>query len=405
LKDREGISIATSNHYLTAVKSFANWLVKSRRSPDSPFRHLAALNAKTDVRRERRILPDVEFSQLVNAARTSRDVVKDLPGPDRAMLYITAAYTGLRAGELASLSDTSLDLESGLPTAAVAAAYSKRRRRDIQPLRSDLAALLREWLQGKAQRGKLWPGKWHENAAEMLRHDLDAAGIPYEDSAGQVFDFHALRHQFISNLAAAGVHPKVAQTLARHSDIKLTMDRYTHLAVADVAGALDGLPALPENLAAGELRATGTGGAAGCQGGDDPKTTPKRDTEGPVFMRMVAPTSGFSCLPMSVSGQEGELSEREKKRPNPNESKGLGEFDRSCPELSGARPTGLEPATTGSTVTPDNPTNRKANRVSIKSYATKVAKRPATVAQMVRRQVTPTGRLWHQSTIPTWPQS
>ena len=376
LKDREGISIATSNHYLTAVKSFSNWLVKARRCPDNPFRHLAALNAKTDVRRERRILPDAEFSQLVNMARTSRDVVKGLAGPDRAMLYITAAYTGLRAGELASLSDASLDLESGLPTAAVAAAYSKRRRRDIQPLRPDLAALLREWLQGKAnkapenrdvvpmrgtgqtspgraresQRGKLWPGRWHENAAEMLRHDLDAAGIPYEDTAGQVFDFHALRHQFISNLAAAGVHPKIAQTLARHSTIGLTMDRYTHLAVADVAGALDGLPALPGNLAAGELQATGTGGAADCQGVDDLKTTPENDSGGPVFMRMVAPTSGFSCLPMSVSGQEGELSEGKKKRPNPNESKGLGEFVRSCPELSQARPTGLEPATTGSTV-------------------------------------------------------
>jgi hypothetical protein len=29
-----------------------------------------------------------------------------------------------------------------------------------------------------------------------------------------VFDFHAIRHQFISSLAAAGVHPKTAQTLA-----------------------------------------------------------------------------------------------------------------------------------------------------------------------------------------------
>jgi hypothetical protein len=41
--------------------------------------------------------------------------------------------------------------------------------------------------------------------------------LAYRDEAGRVFDFHSLRHQYISNLAAAGVHPKIAQTLARHS--------------------------------------------------------------------------------------------------------------------------------------------------------------------------------------------
>ena len=206
------------------------------------------------------------------------------------MLYVTAAHTGLRARELASLRDTSLDLDSGLPTAAVEAAYSKRRRKDIQPLRPDLARMLAQWLArrheestekpatlplrragsrtGQADEAtpeaKLWPGKWYRDAAEMLRADLSAAGIEYEDAAGRVFDFHALRHMFISSLAAAGVHPKVAQTLARHSSITLTMDRYTHLAVADVAGALEDLPGLPDvDQESRRLQDTGTGGADG----------------------------------------------------------------------------------------------------------------------------------------------
>ena len=79
----------------------------------------------------------------------------------------------------------------------------------------------------------------------MLRDDLADAQIPYENKSGRVFDFHALRHQFISNLASAGVHPKVAQQLARHSSISLTMDRYTHLQSADVTNALHELPELP----------------------------------------------------------------------------------------------------------------------------------------------------------------
>ena len=77
----------------------------------------------------------------------------------------------------------------------------------------------------------------------MVEEDLQAAGIPYKDSAGRFFGFHALRHQFISSLAAAGVHPKVTQTLARHSDMRLTMNVYTHMGLVDVAGDLDKPPA------------------------------------------------------------------------------------------------------------------------------------------------------------------
>lgn len=76
----------------------------------------------------------------------------------------------------------------------------------------------------------------------MLRGDLAAADIPYRDDAGRYFDFHAMRGQFIRLLAANGVHPKVAQVLARHSTFTLTMDFYTHLDVLDVSGALDKLP-------------------------------------------------------------------------------------------------------------------------------------------------------------------
>ena len=51
----------------------------------------------------------------------------------------------------------------------------------------------------------------------MIRIDLAAAKVDYENTQGCVADFHALRHTFISNLARAGVHPRNAQALARHS--------------------------------------------------------------------------------------------------------------------------------------------------------------------------------------------
>ncbi len=56
-------------------------------------------------------------------------------------------------------------------------------------------------------------------------------------------DFHANRHLFITSLKRADVSPKMAQTLARHSDIRLTLGVYTHIGMSDQCAALAALPA------------------------------------------------------------------------------------------------------------------------------------------------------------------
>ncbi len=55
-------------------------------------------------------------------------------------------------------------------------------------------------------------------------------------------DFHALRHTFGTNLARAGVSPKLAMDLMRHSDINLTMRLYSHTLISERARALDAIP-------------------------------------------------------------------------------------------------------------------------------------------------------------------
>jgi integrase len=275
-RDREGISVSTSNAYLTAIKSFCHWLVRDRRAAENPLVHLSALNAKTDVRRERRALSQEEFASLIQVAATSEKSFRGLCGKDRAILYLTAASTGLRAGELASLTEASFDFAADPPTVTVEAAYSKHRRRDMLPLRSDLAERIKAFIDTRKSRGtegqavvnrshrqtkrvpaaKLWPGTWHDDAADMLRIDLDAADIPYVNASGHVFDFHALRHHFITSLAQCGVHPKHAQTLARHSTITLTMDRYSHVDMSEAYAALGKLPNLPHASSREELSST-----------------------------------------------------------------------------------------------------------------------------------------------------
>ncbi len=70
---------------------------------------------------------------------------------------------------------------------------------------------------------------------------------------------HSLRHTFITNLARGGVHPKLDQDLARHSDINLTLSRYTHTLLGERAKALAALPDLSKDNTEA-MRKTGTDG-------------------------------------------------------------------------------------------------------------------------------------------------
>ncbi len=145
---------------------------------------------------------------------------------------------------MASLTPKSFSLDGSRATVRCLPGYTKNGEEAVLPLRSEVASMVRKWLADKPADKRLWPGEWasQRHGAEMIRIDLTAADIDYEDDSGRVADFHALRHTFISNLARAGVHPRNAQALARHSTIDLTMNVYTHVAMADLHDDVESLP-------------------------------------------------------------------------------------------------------------------------------------------------------------------
>ncbi len=110
----KGKSVQTSNHYLRAIKQFSRWLVKDRRASDDPLAHVAMLNVSTDRRHDRRPFSEAELTAVLQAANAG-PVVRRISGPDRAVLYAVAAYTGLRASELASLTPESFRLDAEPP--------------------------------------------------------------------------------------------------------------------------------------------------------------------------------------------------------------------------------------------------------------------------------------------------
>ena len=239
LKDLGEISAQTYNFYLKAVKQFCKWMVQDDRVGESPVEHLQTINVRTDRRHDRRSLEPDEIRRLLEATRAAPERF-GMTGHQRAILYRLAIETGLRRDELKSLKKSSFDFENC--TVMVEAAYSKNRKQSVLPLRKDTAAEIESLLQGKLPTIQVF--KVPEKTANMLKADLEAVKIPYVDDAGRYADFHALRHSTGSLLVASGAHPKVVQSIMRHSDINLTMSRYTHIFRGQESDAVAKMPDL-----------------------------------------------------------------------------------------------------------------------------------------------------------------
>ena len=164
--------------------------------------------------------------------------------------------SGLRANEIRTLRIGAFDFDN--LTVSVEAGYSKHRQKDTLPLKSDLAAELKEFFKGKMPSVKAFGGTYKrltKKTAPMIKADLEATGIAYIDDNGKVFDFHSVRHTFITNLRSAP--SRVAQSLARHKSSAMT-DRYTHIRVHDERAALETLPDLSLPSKEQQAKKTGT---------------------------------------------------------------------------------------------------------------------------------------------------
>jgi len=185
-------------------------------------------------------------------------------GETRAMAYWTAAATGLRWGELRSVTLGACRLDADPPHLILEARHEKARRGATLPVPESLAAALRDYIAERRARvlghsrglaghsgtvvlfqattDKMPVFEVPEKMAKVFHADCRAAGIERSDSAGRVVDVHALRHTFGTMLAKAGVSLQVAQKAMRHSTPTLTANIYTHLTLIDTADAVGKLP-------------------------------------------------------------------------------------------------------------------------------------------------------------------
>ncbi len=275
----KNLSTQTFNYYLQSVKQFCRWMVQDRRAGESPVEHLKKVTVVPTF--ERRAATPDEVRILLEAAEAAPKHF-GLTGHERAMLYRFAAETGLRAKEIRTLRVSSFDF--GDCVVMTPAGYTKNKDKIAQPLRKETVPVLEEFFRSKMPNAPAFKMPSKYNVARMLKADLLNTGIPYFDDLNRKFDFHSLRHTFITTLRSAPT--RVAQSLARHRSSKMT-DRYTHIGLVDERAVIE--ESIPDySLPSSQERnvATGTDVVVALDDYNKPDNKPSKKLDGD----MVQPT-------------------------------------------------------------------------------------------------------------------
>lgn len=209
---------ATSrNMHLSAMKNFCHWLKKNHHAAEHLLEHVKKFKGELLVRR-RAITPE-EVQSLLEAAAKG-EAVKGVSGAERRLIYETCIVTGVRANEARQFRVNDFALEVQQPFIHLRAETTKAGKERYQPITGDLADRLRRHLFGR--KGEEQAFHVPKETAEMLRHDLEKAKIPYVLD-GERFDFHSLRVEHASLSLELGTNIKVVSESMGHADIKTTM--------------------------------------------------------------------------------------------------------------------------------------------------------------------------------------
>jgi integrase len=193
----------------------------------------------------------------------ARSLLKNLEGHRLEALFSVALAVGLRQGEALALHWADVDLDQGLihvrhtlqkidnqwqflepktersrrtiPLPAVAAETLRRHkeRQDLERLAA--GSVWEEWdLVFPSTRGTPLDGS---NVTHTLQRILADSGLPRQR-------FHDLRHFCASLLVAQGVPMRVIMEILGHSQITLTMDTYSHVALDQKTAAAQQIDAV-----------------------------------------------------------------------------------------------------------------------------------------------------------------
>jgi integrase len=129
-RNRQAVGPKTMNDYRGALNSFAVWMVTMERISRNPFETVRIVPvAGKETKRRRAFTPD-EFAKLLDVAG------------QRAVTYLTAAFTGLRRGEIQQVQWRDVDLAAASPRITARASTTKNGKEALIPLRPEVVEAL-----------------------------------------------------------------------------------------------------------------------------------------------------------------------------------------------------------------------------------------------------------------------
>lgn len=238
-------SARTFNHWLTNAKTFLNWCVAQHFIQYNPLDGIKQRNVALDRRRVRRALTEDQIKHLLETTLRLGLFHHRLHAYERVLLYRLDIEGGPRWNEVYKLKRSAFHLDEDVPFVMLQAKSTKNGKTEPVPLSRALAADLKAYFDAKPDpEDRAFP-TWQGKGANMLREDLEAAGIPYEDAEGNVVDFHGLRTTCCSRYLRNKSSAVVTQKVMRHGDLRLTTNTYGDITLPDKSAALEALPDLP----------------------------------------------------------------------------------------------------------------------------------------------------------------
>ena len=264
-------SAKTLHSHKAAMVRFWRWLVTMEAIPAKPHTPFDGLQIPRAEQRDMRAFTADEAGRLIAWAERDERVVKSVRAsphhpassphdpqmirkesafvPDfdplyRSTLYLLLSCIGLRVGEAARVRWSDLELDADPATLAVRSHKGKRKRAASYALPEALREAL--LYQRRATQPETRDAVWgflsdrSANAARrVLVNDCKACGVDVEDGRGRRAGWHCFRRLVGSELARAGVSPKVAQSVLGHADAATTLKHYTNVEDAEKSAAIN----------------------------------------------------------------------------------------------------------------------------------------------------------------------
>jgi len=236
-KREEGLSSKTVQNHLNFLHGIFSFAIKRGWAQSNPVAHVDRPKKNRSPHQRVRFLQSSELDELIDA------VPEDTLGAIERTLYLAAALTGLRQGELLALKWLDIDWQVG--RVRVADNFTRGRMdtpkshegRSV-PMAARLARELEALHRGSRYGGDADLVFCHPETGHVL--DPSKMRKRFKDSLTRAgvreITFHELRHTFGTQMAAAGAPLRAIQEWMGHADAKTT-EIYRHYAPDPTHGA------------------------------------------------------------------------------------------------------------------------------------------------------------------------